>query len=524
MWISKVNKFDMEVSKVTGMKRKIEFLLPLSLMVVLCLTIISASILSFTNPAYGAATQFNGIKPKYVFLFIGDGMSTPQVNSAQMYLGNKLKPGSPAIEKLEFTKFPGVGSADTYDASSFIPDSASTGTSIASGYKTLDGVINMDTTKKINYEPITRKLKRDGYKIGIISTVTLNHATPAVFYANEASRNNYYSIAKQMATSGFDFFGGGYFGDPDGKKAGIEKGEHIFDLAKKNGYKVVTTKKEILNLNNRTGKVLAVDPTALNAKDGDMAYEIDRRPDELSLADFVRKGIEVLDNPNGYFMMVESGKIDWACHANDAGTSIMETIAFNEAIKEALKVYDKYPNDTLIIVTGDHETGGMTIGFAGTNYNTFFGNLDRQHISYANFDKIVNDYKSKTKPGSEKLEDLLPQIKQAYGLVLPTDPDAANHLVLTEVEITRLRNALRQTMVADSNVGQEYLLYGYQSKPLTVTCNHILNNRAGVHFSTYAHSGLAVPVYAIGQGYELFFGAYDNTDINEKMKAVTKVK
>ncbi len=498
-------------------------LVALSLVFFVCFSLISG-VTSFTQSAYGATDEYTGKAPKYVFLFIGDGMSTPQVNSAQMYLGNKLKPGVPAIEKLEFTKFPGVGSADTYDASSFIPDSASTGTSIASGFKTLDGVINMDTTKKINYEPITRKLKSQGYKIGVISTVTLNHATPAVFYANESSRNNYYSIAKQMTTSNFDFFGGGYFGDPDGKKAGVENGKNILDLAKDNGYKVVTTKEDILALNNKSGKVLSVDPVALTAANGDMAYEIDRKPDELSLADFVKKGIEVLDNPNGYFMMVESGKIDWACHANDAGTSIMETIAFNDAIKEALKVYREHPDETLIVVTGDHETGGMTIGFAGTDYKTFFGNLEKQKISYANFDAIVNEYKKNTKVGEEKLEDLMPHITEYYGLALPTDPKAGDHIVLTESEITRLRDALRHTMIASSNVGNEYLLYGYQSKPLTVTANHILNNRAGIQFSTYAHSGLAVPVYAIGAGHELFFGAYDNTDINKKLQVLTKAK
>lgn len=512
------------------MKKRILSLAALLLVLAFTGIALLGGLVSAAPAAYNTNNNYSGTVPKYVFLFIGDGMSTPQVNATQMYLGNQENQKEPTIKTLEFTKFPGVGSADTFDAESFIPDSASTGTAMATGHKTLGGIINMDPAKKVSYEPISKKMKKAGYKVGVITTVTLDHATPAVFYANEPSRGNYYNLATQMVNSGFDFFGGGYFLDPDGKKSNAEKPVNILEQAKKNGYKVAATKDDILKLNNTSGKVLALDPAAAEASTDSyaMPYELDRTSEQLSLADFVRKGIEVLDNPKGYFMMVEAGKIDWACHANDATAAIQDTIALNDAVKEAMKVYQKYPSETLIIVTGDHETGGMTIGFAGTEYSTFFEKLEKQNKSYVEVDKIVADYKTNTAPNKAKLEDLLPQIKESYGLTAPTDADAAKNpaLVLSDYEMVKLRDALKQSMetVKGTQTGNEYLLYGYMSEPLTVTCNHILENKAGINFATYSHSGLAVPVYALGAGYQLFYGAYDDTDIFKKLAAITKVK
>ena len=110
-------------------------------------------------------------------------------------------------EALSFMNFPVAGSATTFDSTSFAPDSASTATSLSTGHKTHSGVINMDETKTIAYETITEKLKEQkGYKIGVISSVNLNHATPAAFYAHQASRGSYYAIGQELIDSGFDYF------------------------------------------------------------------------------------------------------------------------------------------------------------------------------------------------------------------------------------------------------------------------------------------------------------------------------
>ena len=163
------------------------------------------------------ANTINKNIPKYIFLFIGDGMSYPQVQSAAYYLGTMGNNGGVETEKLSFMNFPVNGSAQTFDSTSFCPDSASTATSISTGNKTYSGVINMDTSKTVAYETITEKLKEQlSYKIGVLTSVNLNHATPAAFYAHQASRSNYYEIGQELIASGFDYFAGGGLLTPTG--------------------------------------------------------------------------------------------------------------------------------------------------------------------------------------------------------------------------------------------------------------------------------------------------------------------
>jgi alkaline phosphatase len=131
----------------------------------------------------------------------------------------------------------------------------------------------------------------------------------------------------------------------------------------------------------------------LSLTDNSLPYSINKDIEKISLADFIKKGIEVLDNKNGFFMMVEGGKIDWACHANDAATCIAETIAFDDAVKEAIKFYNSHKEETLIVVTGDHETGGMSLGFAGTGYSNSYSVLDAQKVSYEALQNKVLEYK-----------------------------------------------------------------------------------------------------------------------------------
>lgn len=461
--------------------------------------------------------------PKYIFLFIGDGMSYPQVQSTAYYLGAKTSGGKVVNSELSFMNFPVAGSAQTFDSTSFCPDSASTATSISTGHKTYSGVINMDTTKTVAFETISEKLKKQyGYKIGVLSTVNLNHATPAAFYAHQASRKNYYEIGQEMIASNFDYFAGGGLLSPTGKDKDLP---NLYDVAKQQGYTVTTTQSEIAAVNKSTGKVIAIDE---NLADGDaMAYDMDRKDGQWQLADYVQKGIEVLDNDKGFFMMIEGGKVDWACHANDAGASISDTIALDKAVQTAYKFYEKHPSETLILVTGDHETGGMTIGFAGTNYDTYLKNMENQKISYAKFDSdYVANYKKNNTPFSQVLSD----IRNNFGLVTASDAASAADpkLVLTDYELNKLKTAYQRTLKVgtssqDKMSQEEYVLYGTY-EPLTVTITHILNNKSGIAFTSYSHTGLPVPVFAVGNGSSLFEGYYDNTDIFNKLSALTRVK
>lgn len=499
-----------------------------------------------TSAAAAATPEAAVNTPKYIFLFIGDGMSYPQIQSTNYYLtalanGTSMG-GDGAVlqheDALTFLDFPVAGSAQTYDSTSFCPDSASTATSLSTGHKTYSGTINMDETGTVAYETISEKLKdQKDYKIGVVSSVNLNHATPAAFYCHQVSRSNYYDIGLEMIDSNFDYFAGGALLQPTGKD---EDQTDLYTLAADAGYTVAKTQAEAEAVTADTGKVILVDE---HLADGDsMPYELDRTDDMWSLADYVEKGIEVLDNDNGFFMMVEGGKIDWACHANDAGSTMHDTQALSDAVDKAVEFYNEHPDETLILVTGDHETGGMTIGYAGTNYDTFLQNLANQKISYAKFD---SDYVVSYKENNTSFEDVLVDVQNLFGLTTEaaagqagedgvTTDSADSHptgvtsgsLVMTDYELQKLRDAydLTMTKTDDTELSQEeYVLYG-SYEPLSVTITHILNNKSGISFTSYSHTGLPVAVFAMGAGQELFEGYYDNTQVYFNLAELTGVE
>lgn len=494
-----------------------------------CLAILALNICTLH-----AETKIQGKKdgsgtPKYVFVFIGDGMSYPQIQSAAYYAGkdaagivdvvkNSENAGdSPAMKNLSFYDFPVAGSASTYDATSFAPDSASTATSIFTGYKTHSSSINVDITKKIKYRTIAEQLRdQKKWKIGVVSTVNLNHATPAATYAHQASRKSNYAIGQELVESNFDYFAGGALMEPQDKK---NDKTSIYELAKSAGYKVCFTQNDANSLQNGDKAIVVAETLA----DGDaMSYDNDRKNNEWALRDYVRKGIEVLDNKKGFFMMVEGGKVDWACHANDARSSIADTLALSAAVEEAIEFYNKHPKETLIIVTADHETGGLTIGYAGTDYNLFFRTLDNQKISYAKFD---SDYVSNYKKNGTSLEEVMTDVEQLFGLKLPGSEGSNKNggLVLTDYEYSRIKTAFEKTIKNDkSRTQMEYDLYGTY-EPLTITITHILNAKSGLGWTSNSHTGLPVPVFALGAGQDEFKGFYDNTEIYNKMAKLTKV-
>ena len=445
--------------------------------------------------------------PKYVFMFIGDGMSSPQTNAAQVYNGNNVS-GAIELEKLTFTQFPVVGLQYTQDSTSFCPDSASTATSLSSGFKTHSGVIGMGVDKVTAGETIAEKVKQQlGWKVGIISSVTLNHATPAAYYAHIASRNDYYEIGEQMAASGFDYFAGGSLLENDG--------DALYEVLEDAGYTVTSDRDTILSLNADSGKVYAVSPELQD--DGAMKYALDMDDDDITLAEFVRKGIDVLYNEKGFFLMCEGGKIDWAGHANDAVANISDTIALDEAVEVALEFAFQHPDETLIIVTGDHETGGMTIGYAATGYDTAFDIMKNQKMSFVAFDEYVANEKA---AGTFDFDRLMEMVEDEFGLTAPGTDNDMPALVMNEYEYARLQKAYEDDRSGNTDGYEESLLYGGYN-PISITLTHIINNKAGIG---YAHTGLPVPVYAFGEGAEVFGGAYDNTEVAKKLFALCDVE
>ena len=298
-----------------------------------------------------AYAESAGPAAKYVFLFIGDGMGAPQATAARYYRGTLENPDSPypVASKLNFDAFRTVGLMTTYDASSFAPDSASTASSMASGGKTLSGVINYDAQKEKTFKIITEYVKEAGMKVGVVSSVSIDHATPAAFYAKVPSRNQYYDIAVQGLTGDvLDFIGGGSYKRPDGEDKSAPS-RNLFEIAKENGFTLANTNEDIRAITAASGRTLAIVP---DTQDSDaMHYEIDRLAkvargeDSLSLADITAAAIRNLENDKGFFLMVEGGKIDWTCHANDVATSIHDTFALEAAVQQAIDFAEKHPEE-----------------------------------------------------------------------------------------------------------------------------------------------------------------------------------
>lgn len=469
-------------------------------------------------------SKVNSNQAKYVFLFIGDGMGVTPVTAAEDYLGyTQTNKGEVYPDRMNFTEMPVVGLKTQYDCSSFIPDSAATTTAFATGIKTQSKVIGLTGDLEKSADSVAEKAKRAGKAVGIVTNVTLNHATPAAFYANVESRKSYYDIGLQMAESGFDYFAGGSLGQCTGKD---EDQKDLYEVMEENGYTIADTKEKAEKINADSEKVYLVSE---RLQDSDsMPYTIDQEEGDQTLSDMVAKGIEVMeDDPEGFFMMVEGGKVDWAEHANDGLTAIHEVLGFEESIQTAIDFYNEHPDETLIVVTADHATGGFTIGNGSTGNSTYFDLLTNQKGSQVAFANLTTEALEKNPDLT--FEEFAPQIEDYFGLVL--DPDAPsedvtnaeseayaeelakNRLKCSKEEYNELKTAFDETKKSEDEQNVSY--GGYV--PIAITATRLLDKKAGLAWTTTDHSGDKVPVYAMGSGAKMFDGEYDDTDISIRL-------
>jgi len=498
--------------------------------------LLAAMVLSSCNSAQkeviNAKGEYVGKQPKYVFYFIGDGMSQPQITMAEKAINddgflsqfNTQTCNIYNVQKgysLNVKRLTNSGMATTNAENRFITCSAAAATALATGHKTTINTISKNGDRTENLKAVTEMARDKGMKVGVITSVSIDHATPACFYAHCDDRNNYEEIGHWLLKSNFDFFGGGNVRWNDYKDMTKEQ---FFDSLKLKGYTIATDLQSFNALNNKTGKIFTTIPKNMEkVHDGSsLPYNIDldiqsSDDNRLVLRDFVKKAVECLYNEDkGFFIMTEGGKIDWTDHANDAVANVYETIAFDHAVGVALEFYQQHPDETLIVFTGDHECGGLTLGFAGTHYESAFNLMKNQTISYQEF----SDQDKKFFEKKPSFEETLEWIKQNFGL---GDPDV---LPLSDYELKRLRTAYdevnRFLEKKESALSKEerYLYYGNYDY-LCVTATHILDNKAGVDWASYSHTALPVPIYSIGHGSELLNGYIDNTDIpNTIMKVV----
>ena len=432
---------------------------------------------------------------KYVFFFIGDGMGPHQVLSTEMYLA-ELE-GKIGRKSLLMTTFPYSGQVATFSANSGITDSAASGTCLASGKKTNNGMIGQtpDGTPAIS---VASRLKEQGWGIGIMTSVTIDHATPSSHYAHTPSRNNYYVIGTQLAESGFDFFGGSGFDQPQDKNN--PAAPNLYDLCEQNGY-VLAGGYADAKAKIGAPKMLLVPAERLEDRSrhaGALPYAIDRKEGELSLPEIVEVAIAQLSTHDQFFMMAEGGKIDYASHANDGGTVLREVLDFDDAIKVAYDFYMQHPDETLIVVTADHETGGMALGNSDYTLNL----------------KVLAEQKC----SSDLLSDQLSALQKEAGKHLTWEQVkeviSKNTGLYTVVEISKEEDQLLQAAFGQmmQHQGVEKSLYkginALASKALA-----LLNQKSRLGWTSKGHTASAVPVFAIGVGAERFTGWHDNSEI-----------
>lgn len=438
-------------------------------------------------------------QPKYIFYMIGDGMGINQVLGTEMMLAEME--GQIGRKQLCMTQFPYASVRSNYSSSNSITDSSAAGTCLASGQKTKNGRLGLNA-KNESVRSIAEILHQEGWAVGIMTSVSIDHATPAAFYAHVGSRNDYYTIGTQLATSGFDFFGGATFYHPF--LADKPEQPNVYDLCEQNGYTFFHGYQDFMRNSATAQKAILIQEFEGLKNDyegnGKIPYAIDRKAGDLTLEEITKSAIDFLskkDKP--FFMMVEGGQIDWACHSNDGAAVMKEVLDFDMAIRQVYDFYLAHPDETLIVITADHETGGMALG--NSNYTLNLKVLDNQKVSSNVISDRLKDLQDqyKDKLTYEQVKSLFKETLGLYGKVdVSKEEDAA--LQSTFKKMMKKQTADTKTLYASLNA-------------LSDQAVALLNKKAKLGWTTRSHSAGVIPVFAIGVGADQFSGFGDMTNI-----------
>ena len=438
---------------------------------------------------------------KYVFYFIGDGMGTNQVLGAEMY--QSAIEGEPLgrVQTL-MTTFPYSGHAATFSASNAVTDSPAAGTTLATGVKTNRNMLGLDKDgKRLN--TITEDLKREGWGVGLMTTVAIDHATPAAFYSHVNDRNAYYEIGRQLCTSEVDFIGGAGFHDPQGTNG--DRLPNLYRLSEQNGFAVAHGYNEaqafLQNMPEPANKLIMIQSSDDQGPEhgSNLPYAIDRKEGDLTLAQIVNIAIPFINTRyERWFMMVEGGMVDYACHGDDAATAFGEVWDMDEAMRVAYDFYLEHPEETLILVTADHETGGMSLGNGG--YTLHLDLLQYQKSSaWILSDMFTQLFQEKKKPSWNEVKTLY---REQLGFWDQVDITAKEEAKLKELYKAACKHQTTDTKTMYKTINK-----------LGDAGIGLLNKKAHIGWTTYSHSAHAVPIFAIGEGAWKFTGWHDNTEI-----------
>lgn len=444
---------------------------------------------------------------RHVFLFVGDGASHAQRRIAGLRAG-----GTTVTDGL-----PAQGVAIVSAVDSALPDNAAAAGAIATGKAVGNGRISMIDDDGADLPLITEIAAKNGYAVGVLTNGALDGAAVAPFYARAPKKQNYYDIAVQVKGSGFPLFVGQAF-----KRPKAFQKEDLDAVLKKGGYKRLTS----LGASEKlpSGKVVAA-PNKI-------PFALDAKPETANLSAFVAKAIEKFQDKD-FFIVAVAGKIAEAAEAGDTETMAREIAELDKAVGTAVAFHNAHPTDTLIVVAGTVEAGGLILGAKGAE-NLDLSIFDRQTVSMDAFKSTIGRFRRRRQTGA-MLEDFMPQIEKATGLRLLSkeqksdlkeaakngDAEAATALKmnLEAGETARLREAFRYSMTdLTKRPKTDAFLDKYgKFEPLTIALARVLAARAGVTFELFGQTAAPMPVSAIGRGSESFAGVYPQTALFAKI-------
>lgn len=444
------------------------------------------------EPAISISVLEPETDPLYVFIMIGDGMGENQRRLAQLYY-RQMRPG----DELIMDSLPVSQKITTHSLNAKVTDSAASSTAIATGYKTNNGMLAV-TPEGESLKTIMEQAEEQGLSTGIVTTTTLTNATPAGFASHNKKRAADSEIALNYLNSGIDFFAGGgaSFFLPAEYSGGLDAAGKELKSSRKDGEDPLSS---LTGLGYTTfiGEQGAHDFMAFNPDEDDkvfasftnahMPYEADRLSEDMASPTLLRmteKAIETLAfDEDGFVLMVEGGRIDHACHNNDVNGAVLETLEFDKAVKAAYDFYTLHPEDTLLIVLADHETGGLRLGS---------GDLDFQSISGVRAsiaERVMKRY------DGDRLA-FYDYIAENMGLG-----------DLNPGERARLDKALGKADKADPKKG-----YG---SVVGLAVSKIISERAGVSWKYTDHTNALVPLTAAGYMSQELLDVTDNAGVGQ---------
>lgn len=429
--------------------------------------------------------------PKYLFYFIGDGMGMGQVMAADTYRRIALGCDTPLV----MMQFPYSGILTTYSASSTVTDSAAAGTALATGHKTNNGVLGLNADS-VAVNSIASILHDQGWGVGLVTSVAPDDATPGAFYAHVPNRGMYYEIGRQAADSGYEFIAGSCW------RGATDKAGNPTDLLEYISSKGVDLVTDVAKAKSSDKKrVFLYSDNPFNSSN--VGFTIDSIPGALTLPEMTEAAIEHLMkvSPDKFFMMVEGGNIDHVGHGNDGATVAVEVVNFDRALGKAYEFYKQHPEETVIIVTADHETGGMSIGNGHVGYTS--------HTEYIPYQRMSKDMFSRQ--GEELLKKGIPSWEEVKQFTAERT-GLWSRVPVSEKQEKKLRALYDKAVEGNEKQSGEKTLYASYSA-LASEIFKVLNTNQGFGWTTGSHTGNPVPVYAIGKGMEQFARWLDNTQI-----------